>query len=308
MTKSARFLILAGMLCSLRGALAADPASKMTTNEKGESVWDLNSYLKGTTAQIRDRINGEVERLTAMCKVTKAQIDETQGKITKESAQALSAVRAGADYKALVAERDAAEADKKDKHGQELLDASSREHHARDAIAKMESDAVDQAVHSDRDSSTKLQIELANHHKALAQANAWRDNLVESLRNTFLLDWPVHAGEKGILGHVTVDRVVDAQGLIVRYDAQEIVGAKNGGEGIQNVQTHRHKTLLSLSNVGVDTSKLSSGDDLLLDRNFEIVESLNDADANAAIFIAHPSASPVDELMKSVMVIRDVPQ
>ena len=172
----------------------------------------------------------------------------------------------------------------------------------------MESDAIDRAVHSDRDSLAKLQAELANHHKALAQADAWRDNLVESLRNTFLLDWPVHAGEKGILGHVTVDRVVDAQGIIVRYDAQEIVGAKNGGEGIQNVQTHRHKTLLSLSNVGVDTSKLSSGDDLLLDRNFEIVESLNDADANAAIFIARPSASPVDELMKLVMVIRDVPQ
>jgi hypothetical protein len=306
--KIAQYFLLAGLVGAPICVLAADPASKMTTSEKGEAVWDLNSYLKGTTAQIQDRINGEVERLTVLCKTTSAQIDEAKGEIGKETEQALGAVRDTADYKALVAERDAAETARKDAHGQNLLDASSRANHARDAIARMESDAVDRAAHSDRDGLTRLQTELANHHKSLAQANAWRDNLIESLRNTFLLDWPVHPGEKGILGRVKLDRIVDAHAIVVRYDAQEVVDAKDGGEGIQNVQTRRHKTLLLLSDAGVDTSKLANGDDLLLDHNFEIVESLNDGDSNGAIFIARPSPSPVDDLMKSVMTLRDAPQ
>jgi hypothetical protein len=287
---------------------ADDPAKYLGTNDKGEAVWTLNSYLKGTTPHIRDLINGEVERLTVLSKETQNDIDKLQPEIKGESEQALKTVRASSDYQVLVAQRDAAEAARKDAHGQDLLDASSAANHAREAIAKMESDAVDNAARSDRESLVKLQTELAQHHSALAKAQSWRENLIDSMRTTFLLSGPVRVGEKGILGKVTVDRVIDAQTFAVRYDALEITGVQDAGEGLQTLQTASHKTMLVLAGAGIDTSKLQHGDELTLDRDFEIADTLVEPGSGNATFLARPAPSEVDALMKAVTTLGDNPK
>ena len=73
--------------------------------------WELTSYLKGTAPQIREKLNGEVERLIIKIRQTEAEIKKFTHAAIVDEQDAIEKVRQSAAYKQILAEKNKAEQD-----------------------------------------------------------------------------------------------------------------------------------------------------------------------------------------------------
>src|SRR5579862_6399766 len=143
-------LLCRGLICSLLAGgpvLAADApdatAPSKTEPDKMETHgWELTPYLKGTSSDIRDKMNGEVERLAVKVRETEAAIKQGNIDCDNDEKEALAKLHKSAPYIQAAAERDKAAADletaRKSGTAQDRLNASAKFNKARAAVEAME--------------------------------------------------------------------------------------------------------------------------------------------------------------------------
>jgi len=308
------WIVILTLFLAISGSPAlAEPAmdTRLDSSDPADQhVWELTDYLKGTPAKIRDQVNGELERLTAKQKDLKRHSSGFDAAVLAEQAAVTNAVHKSDAYQKLAAARVQAEADLKAARAsgtaQEKLDASSNFNHIRQAMEKMETDAVASDAKIPqllKDKKEDLQ-ELKNCDEAVATAQKWRDKLISALRDTFKMHWPLNPGAAGILGVVTPADDPDGNGVTVDYIAYEPVSTGGTQEGITTIRAIFHNVRLHLT--GIDTKGMRKGTPVALDRNFTIVRRARGEESERT-YEARPAKDDVDRLFELLIPLREVP-
>jgi hypothetical protein len=282
---------------------AAGPASRPATRPAEQ--WELTKYLHGSTSQVRDQLNGELERQLIRKADTLKQIDALSKELKKQEAEAIEFTRTRPDYLKLKRERDEAEQALKIAResgtAQQKLEASGRYNRARVALEKMEKDApATYTQAADLRAKLKdLDASLKRSDEAIGKATEWRDELLDSTINAFKLVGPFHRGDEGVLKRVTCDKIIDAQSAIVSAELQwgkgERVGEK---EGISLMEVHFRRVKFSVT--GIDTSHMREGQDFALNRNVRIVKG----DGGGGETLAEHHVNDVDQLIDTIIPLR----
>lgn len=282
-----------------------NPAAKL--NAGTEPMWHFTSYLKGTTAQVRQQLNGEVERLMAKTRTTKKAIADYKAAIAADEKASTDRLRKDARYVSLKADLKQAEADletaRKKGTPQDRLDASSRCNHLRAAVEQMENDALakDQGLTDDRAALKEQTAGLKKHIEALDRAQKWRDTLIEAIQTSARLKWPLKPGEAGLLGKVTPLQIVDEHSIVVEYQAYEEVGKSGEQEEIQRIDVIPHRVKLLVT--GINTKGLAEKQSVVLNKTFSVEKT----DENGRYVVTQTPPSALDEFFDKVMPLRTIP-
>ncbi|MDB5319851.1 MAG: hypothetical protein JWN40_1482 [Phycisphaerales bacterium] len=291
------------LLIAASGASAQ--SSRPATRPAGH-VWELTKYLHGTTTEVRDQLNGELERQLARKAETLKQIDSITRELKAREDEAVEFTRTRPDYLKLKRERDDAEqalmAARESGTAQQKLDASAKYNRARVALEKMEKDApatYTQAADL-RAKLTEAQGALKRSEEVVKQSGQWRDELLDAVQNGFKLRGPLRTGDEGLLARVTCEKILDGESALLTAEMQwgkgEVVGEK---EGIAIVDINLRRVKLNVS--GIDTSKLKEGQDVVLDRNVRILKAGGGGDA---VYLAKHHVNDVDELFATIVPLR----
>jgi hypothetical protein len=297
--------IIAALCCGLLvvSALRADDTTQPSARSekpdpanKGEMVWGLTDYLKGTTAQVRALLNGDVDRLTAQIADTRRNIAELQTDIAAEKKHGLEQARNSPQYKALTDEMNQADLARKTSDGQDKLDASARFNKARFARQKMEEDAaaVGSTYTDDLQNLANAQKEIVGHEAALKKAKEWRGHLVAAIRSTFALDIPMRPGKTGLIASIQVVAVAD-DAVIGQYDAAVANTGTDAGtaEGIKTEMVE-FRTVTLMLHGAYPAAKI--GKVLSLNRSFEVVKPVADPELGK-VYALKPVDTDVDKLL-----------
>lgn len=269
--------------------------------------WEFTPYLTGSTASVRDKLNGEVERLMMKIHDTQEQVRITNSAMAADEKKAVDKLHKSLDYRTALAEKDKAAADmeaaRKGGSSSDRMDASSRFNHARLAIEKMERDAMSSstALAQDRLHSGELQKDLRRFNEALAKAKKWRDELLDSIRNAFCLRSPLRKGSKGILPRATVVKILGGHEAIFDYDAIELMSRGKDVEGIQSFTVRSHPIRIDVK--GIETAGMKEGQPYDVDHVVE-VEGAKPGN-EMIVYIAHPSPGEADDLFAQLVPIRE---
>ncbi len=292
------------------GALAADAdtndsAAKLDAGT--EPTWHFTSYLTGTTEQVRQQINGEVERLTAKARATRTAIADYKAAIKADEKTCIDRLRQDARYVSLKADLKQAEADletaRKTGTPQERLDASSHYNRLRASAAQMENDvmAKDQALNDDRAALKDQTAGLKKHLDALDRAQKWCATLLDAIRTGTRLRWPLKPGDAGTLGKITPVQIIDAHTVLIRYEAYEEVGKGAVKEDIQEVDVIPHRVKMLVT--GIETKGLIEKQPFELDKTFSVEKT--DDDGRYVVTQTAPSA--LDRFFEKVVPLRTIP-
>jgi hypothetical protein len=313
MFKGLGWIVLCFVLCLCVSRASSEPAADAgadSSDPADQHVWELTDYLKGNPHKIRDQINGELERLIAKQKDLRRRCSGYDAAILAEQAAVTDTVHKSDPYLQLAAAKSQAEADLKAARAtgtaQEKLDASSNFNHIRQAMEKMETDALanDAKIPQLIKDKKEDQKELKQCDDAVATAQKWRDKLISALRDTFKMHWPLNPGAAGILGVVTPVADPDAGGVTVDYEAYEPISTGGTQEGITQIRAIFHNVRLHLT--GIDTKGMIKGRPVALDRNFTISRRSR-GDEDERTYEAHPARDDVDRLFELLIPLRDQP-
>jgi len=294
---------LVGIACLNAPGMAEDAPSPAA----GGPEYNLTSYLKGTAPQVRDRLNGEVERLIVRLKESQTALADCDKDIANDTKAAIEKARKSDLYRQTLAEKTRAEQEleiaRKSGTPQERLQAGSRFNKARLTIEKMENDAVlhSEALAQDRNHSYDIQRQIKRFKESLDRAVAWRTELLNAIRTTYGMRGPLKDGSKGVLPLVTVAKVVDADHLLVRYDAPELISKGKEAEGIQSYSARfYHTTIL----VPLDTKNIKTGDKINIDHVYVIDGSTHTED-RGTVFSAKRLENETDVLFDTIVPLRE---
>ncbi len=274
-------------------------------------IWDLTKYLHGTTRQVRDTLNHQCEELMGAKQQLEGRRASLEAHIKDEHQACLDRLHKSVEYRALVAARDEAERTLvAARHGDDpyaTLDASSAFTKAKAAVDATEPRALarDSDLANAKQSLDTVKGKLAKVGPALEEAMAWRDKLIDAIRQTFRMHGPITLGTEGILCSVTPLKVTDKL-VLIEYKAPQIVDqdeAAGNKEGIvtYNVIVTKHYFVL----VGVDPATFTEGTPRMLDRNFKITHVRYD-EGLGLIYIAQPSPSDTDELFDAILPLHPI--
>ncbi|MDB5305162.1 MAG: hypothetical protein JWM97_2711 [Phycisphaerales bacterium] len=292
---------LAGMLCCATAARAADDAAF------DDKQWELTPYLKGTAPHIRDLLNGEAERITGRIKTTEQKIVEAKNDCKADEEASIERARKSPAYQKAAAETKKAEEDlaaaRKSGSASDRLDASSRFNKGRLAMETIEHEAVttNTTLDEDRHRLYLLEKDLKRYRETLDKATKWREHLLEATRNGFCIKGPVKPDSKGILGKVTVKKVIDKETALVEYDAPELLAQGKDKEGIQTYSA-RYSRLKVLA-TGIDTKGMKAGETTFLDHTF-IITKIEDDEVEGKEYVASPHPSEADKLLDLIIPLR----
>ncbi len=201
-------LIAALVLTASSSARLVAAAPEAAATQPNEKVWELTDYLKGTAPQIRDLVNGELERLLAIRKGREALLAKSNADLAAIQAKLLDALHKTPNYQRVVAETKAAQADlealRRDpaSPAQKKMDASSRYNQLRASADKLEKDALaaDKDIARLRREAQDYQADLKRNEKSVETARKWRDQLIPAIRTTYRLRWPVRRLARDLWG------------------------------------------------------------------------------------------------------------
>jgi hypothetical protein len=293
---------LAGMLCVASAARATNDDAALDQKQ-----WELTPYLKGTAPQIRDLLNGEVERITGRIKSTEQKIAEGKNDCKADEDATLERVHKSAAYQKAAAETKKAEEDlaeaRKSGSSSDRLEASSRFNKGRVAMEKLEHGALttNTTLDEDRHRVSELEKDLKRYRQTLDKANKWRDELLQATRNGFCIKAPVKPDSKGILGKVTVKKVVEKGTALVEYEAPELLAQEKDDEGMKIFHARFSKIKVLVS--GIDTKGMKAGATVYLDRTF-VIKSIEDDEIEGKEYVASPLPSDTDKLLDTIVPLR----
>lgn len=282
-----------------------NPAAKLDAGT--EVTWQFTSYLKGTTEQVRQQINGEVERLTAKTRTTQKAIADYKVAIRADEKAAVDHLGQDARYLSLKSDLKKAEADletaRKSGTPQDRLDASSHYNRLRASVEQMENDAMakDQALNDDRAALKEQTAGMKRHREALDRAQKWRGTLLDAIRMSVRLKWPLKPGDAGMLGKLTPRQIIDAHTILIEFEAYEEVGKGPVKEDIQEVDVIPHRVKMLVT--GIDTKGLTEKQPFELDKTFSVEKT--DDDGRYVVTQTPPSA--LDEFFEKVIPLRTIP-
>ncbi len=281
-------------------------SSRPSTRPSGH-VWEITKYLHGTTAQVRDQLNGELERQLARQAETLKQVETITTELKAREDEAVEFTRTRPDYLKLKQERDDAEqalkAARESGTAQQKLEASGKYNRARVALEKMEKDApatYTQAAEL-RAKLTEAQGALKRSDEVIKQSSQWRDELLDAVQNGFKLKGPLRPGDEGLLARVTCDKILSANSALLTVEMQwgkaQRVGEK---EGIALVNIDVRRVKLNVSDI--DTSQMKEGQDVVLDRNVRITKG--GGGGADTVYQAKHLADDVDQLFATIVPLR----
>jgi hypothetical protein len=291
--------------------LAIVCASAGRAETPDEHVWELNSYLRGTTAEVRELLNGEVERFLALQSDRQRKVEEQTHFVENTERAVLAEVHATDAYRARLQDRDAAEQSMQAlAAGNDLtarMSASSRFNKARLAMEGMEKQAMrnDPVLIRARVDLVNRQNDLNRIEPALATAQAWRDELLSALRDTYRLRYPLRVGDVGTLGCVTPDEITVPDSLVIVYTASEfmeLVQDARQGEGIKTYSVLNH--LVRMEVRGIDTSEIKPGEETFLDRTFRVDAVRFTREHGMTCTVSRTDATDEDRLFEAVVPLR----
>lgn len=290
-----------GMLAVWLG-LAAPLVCAADAPKGADHVWDLTDYLKGTPAQIRDKLNGEVNRLADRLNEARMRQKAADAAIAADTQSAMAQLRQSAEYQQATAEQKQAQSDldaaRKGGSAEDRVAASSRFNKLRDHLAKLERDALANSADlaQDRKRSADLGADVRSLKLSLEKAEKWRNELVDAARNGFRLKSPVREGSNGTLPHVIVRQVVDPHHALVEYQALQIEKTAGQAEGMSTATATLHTITVLVPDL--DTAAMKAGESLNLDQNYAIER--RDRAEEGLIYVARREPADVDALFAAL--------
>src|SRR5262249_3341567 len=102
------------------------------------------------------------------------------------------------------------------------MDLSSRLNTLKEKYGKSESGELrkDPAYAKTQDELKKTETELEQLNKSITKARDWREKLVSTLAATFHMPTPLQEGRQGLLGRVSVVKIIDSQTAIINFRAE----------------------------------------------------------------------------------------
>ncbi len=123
---------------------------------------------------------------------------------------------------------------------------------------------------SQADLSDKVQ-QLRQIEPSIVKAAAWRQALLEAVRESARLPGPIAVGNRGILGLITPGRIIDDETFAAEYETHEILEWLDAKAGDGIVKTRNRIAIVELIVEGESTKEMHAGEPVLLDETFEIV-------------------------------------
>jgi len=311
MRTSTSFLRVLIGLC-VAGTASMIEAQTTAPAASTEHVWDLTHYLHGTTTQVRDALNQQCEQLIGRQQQLEHTRSSLESHIREEHQACLDRVHHSPAYHRLVRERDEAQqALTEARHGTDpyaKLDASSHYTKAEAAVKAYPAAALanDSDLANAQQRLAKVNDELHQVKPALADALAWRQKLLDAMRQTFRMHGPITTGSQGILAQVTPLKVYK-HGILIQYEAPEYLGEDDTAGNQEGIVTYKvlvRKVYLLVG--GLDTSSMAENHPVTLDQNFTVTRSYFD-DKLGMMYVATPSPADTDELFKAILPLHPVP-
>lgn len=293
------------LVCARIGfAQAAAPENADAFNSK---VWELTSYLKGTPTQIRDRLNGEVERLRAKVQETHQNIRESRADSLRDQQACVDKLHATPAYQQLAAQEKQAKADLDQARANgsptDRIEASSRYNKLRTAVQKLDSGAVNHCKEMDADLKRLHEYEsnLKRYNTALDTATQWRQGLLRAIRNGFCMKGPLKVGSSGVLPEAKVLKVVGPHSALLFYKAPQLLKQGKEEEGVQTFSAIEWKVKLLVT--GIDTKNLKVDQTIPLDHNLVVTKSEDD-EKEGQIYDAKAAPTDIDRLLQTIVPLK----
>lgn len=289
-----------GLALVLLFCLAAAPATQPADPE--HKVWELTSYLRGTAAQIRHILNGEIIRITNGVNDTSRQLEDSKADLERDTRNCMDQAHARPDYKEFHDQMEQAAKDLEFARSQGTIDqrmsVSSRYNRCKQTCEQIEQAALaaDRNVPADQKRIAELSTDLKGAKASLEKAASWRAELLEAAGNSLKLDgWPMEKGAEGILGEL---RVVEAKDGIAGcpYELLEETGTSNGPDGIVKIKGLAHPVVLMIH--GLDLTNIHGGSTIKPNRTFRVINTVR---IQGEIFVeVEPAPGPLDLLWEKM--------
>jgi hypothetical protein len=297
------FFAVLATLCVARAASAK--SEEMKRDAKGERIWEITDYLKGTRFEIRDKLNSDTHRLSEKITETEAKIADAKREIEIDRGNFIAKAHRDPAYVKAKLEAEVAKIELDDAHAQRdsaaAMDAGSRYNKARALLAKLDREITAGANTTDeivKDSAflDRYTEELNRLRESHTKAVAWRKELIDATKTTLRLSWPVVRGTNGLLGEM-MPVVISADGVLADYKAREPIDAKASGEGLATIQILIHPMRIYVS--GLDTSKMKEGQEVEVQQNVEVT-GLDDG-RSGLVILSRVKHVDEDDLMKTII-------
>jgi hypothetical protein len=260
--------------------IAASADDKIPNDRLDQVQWKFSNFLTGSTLQIRDTINGNLEQqLKRKAEKTRRISDDTAAIAAKQLVAAAKLRTSSAAFAKLqddlaTANAQAAAA-KKAGEPVAMITAQNQANELQEQITAQEDAAIgtDPGVIAKRKEIADTQAELHTLEPAIARATKARDDLMDALRLTRRIPGPPKVGSRGIIGKVKPIKIIDKQSFTTEFEAVEIKGEDQKGkpaDGMKTLTGVSHYVTMMVT--GVDTAKLHPGTETTLDRMFSITE------------------------------------
>jgi hypothetical protein len=301
-------LAVALIACPSPRSSAADPPP---ASNPSDPIWNLNSYLHGTAAEVRDQLNREAEHFLWKKNALQHDVQALHAEAAAAEAAAINAARATPAYKQTAAEF--AGADKELDQArlgddpQRRLAASSRRNTLKLKFEQMEKTAVasDARLAAARKSLARAEKDLAEITASFDKVQQWRNHLLDAMCSTFRMPAPVRVGSAGFLGAVT-PHVIGNGEVLVEYDAPDLSTAREmqDREGVVHMSVAMQRVRILL--VGMRDAGLKAGQEVRLDQTF-VVEDVKNLGDFGKVFVARRKPSDEDHLMAVITPLREAP-
>lgn len=295
------------ILLALTASVLAEP-EVIQRNAKGERIWELFDYLKGTSAEIHAQLNKETDRFKAQVAEAQRAVADDKKVLEEHRGIAVAKLKERKDYQQAVADAAACKAQlEKARAGNdrdEIARLSTQYNNAREAVTRMEHDAGNASdgnrlIKGDLARMADNERKLATCKKGLADAQSWRDEIVNALHNSEQLHDPVAVGDVGILGEI-IPRELRADGELactaqIRHATPR--GEPNA-EGIATMNVTLIPANVTVKRSGLEAGKVRMGVLVRYDRGVKVTSVK--ANGDGVDLIVEVQNDEYDELMRAL--------
>jgi hypothetical protein len=272
--------------------LSKDPAAH---------VWRFRN-LVGTPTKISRTLNSEVAHFAQAVRDDEQDINEITREIEGEKRGAVKRLQNFESYQNTKADFDTATADlmrARAEHNSSLVvSATNRLNQAKSQIDRMETNAVasTRQIRVDEDYLARLRYHLPEVRKNLEEAKGYRTELVDALWNSFMLEWPLRQGSRGILREVTPTHVSSDGSFTATFAAFEPLSDGGEKEGITTTHGIRHPVTVLILNCGDLSPK--AGASIGIYRTLEVTDRHEFGDGTT--YVLTPVSTDFDALAEAI--------
>ena len=205
---------------------------------KPEKIWSCGD-TKGTTDQVVRQLNGQIEDAWNHLEASKSALEHSHRQEQQLVEAALSRARVGSEYLRIATDRDIAkktlDSARASSDVKTAMDASSRFNLARQALQRIENQAVknDLWVNNEKKNERQLSHNVDEADSALQKVAKWRSKSIIAFENSFMPEWPVVENNEVYIDLAVVCKAAPHRVLFLVGAAEQTDYQKNfSGDGI----------------------------------------------------------------------------